>query len=44
MVKCPRHGTDMEENHLDSYYCPDCDHDWLIHPFRADRRGRKKKK
>ena len=37
-MKCPRHGVDMEEVHLDRYYCPECDHDWLIHEFRKQRR------
>lgn len=41
---CPRHQAEMEENHLDCYYCPKCDYDWLIHPYRSDRRGIKKPK
>jgi len=42
-MKCPRHGTDVEKVHLDLYYCPECDYDWLIHPFKSERRGRKKR-
>jgi len=37
-MKCPRHGVEMEEVHLDRYYCPECDHNWLIHEFRNQRR------
>jgi len=38
-MKCPKHGVEMEKVHLDRYYCPECDHDWLIHEFRKQRRG-----
>ena len=41
-MKCPRHEKELEKVHLDRYYCSDCDHDWLIHAFRGDRRGSKK--
>lgn len=43
-MKCPKHGSSMEEVHLDRFYCPDCDHDWLIHAFKRDRRGEEKKR
>jgi len=38
-MKCPRHGVKMEKVHLDRYYCPKCNHHWLIHEFRNQRRG-----
>ena len=44
-LNCPKHPeTEMKKNYLDSYYCPTCDIDWLIHPFRSDKRGVKIKK
>jgi len=41
---CPRHKVEMEKNHLDNYYCPECDHDWLIHPYKSERRGEKRER
>ena len=38
-MKCPRCTYNMEKNHLDSYYCPNCDHDWLIHAFKNEKHG-----
>lgn len=39
---CPVHAKIMEKVHLDRYYCPVCDHDWLIHPFKREKKGKKK--
>lgn len=42
-MRCPKHPeVAVEKVHLDRFYYPECDHDWLIHPFKADRRGSKK--
>lgn len=39
-LNCPRHPeTEMIKKYLDSYYCPECDHDWLIHLTRTKERG-----
>lgn len=42
----PKHerAVKMIKNHLDCFYCSECDHDWLIHPYKNEARGRKKKK
>lgn len=41
---CPRHPkVIMEKNYIDSYFCPECDHDWLIHPYRNRKRGYEQK-
>ena len=29
----------MEKNYPDSYYCPECAHDWLIHPYVNRKKG-----
>lgn len=42
-MKCPRHGVEAEKVRIDVYYCPDCDHDWLIHGYRGEARGKKKR-
>ena len=39
---CPKHAKIMEKVHLDCYYCPVCDHDWLILAFKNDQRGKSK--
>jgi len=38
-MKCPRHGEPMLSVRLDVYYCPVCDHDWLIHEYKTQRKG-----
>lgn len=43
-LNCPKHPghEELEKVRLDCYYCPECDHDWLIHPYKSDRKGVKK--
>jgi len=43
-LNCPKYPeTEMKKNWLDNYYCPECDHDWLIHPFKNIRKGYRSK-
>ena len=42
-LHCPEHTeTEMKKNYLDSYNCPTCDQDWLIHPFKNYRKRLRK--
>jgi hypothetical protein len=43
-MKCNLHPDQIVEKiTLDRYYCPVCDHDWLIHKYMNARRGVKMK-
>jgi hypothetical protein len=43
-MNCTRHPQiKLIKMWLDHYACPECDHDWLIHPFKGEVLGVKKR-
>jgi len=41
---CPVHAKIMEKVRWDVYYCPVCNHDWLIYPLKTILKGKMKKR